>query len=94
MSHAVSPTTGAARELRVRVTIGFEVGGLEWFTPGRSMKVGRCRFEVHPPEGRLGLGQHAGLFAHWRDKENAERMNHWIEVLLRCARLVREAAAA
>ena len=30
--------------------MGFDVGGLDWFTPGRSMKVGRCRFAVHPPE--------------------------------------------
>jgi hypothetical protein len=47
--------------------------------------------EVHPPEGRLGLGEWAGLFSHWRDRENAERMNYWIEVLLRCAGLVRQA---
>ncbi|TSJ79708.1 transferase [Rariglobus hedericola] len=40
----------SGRELVVRVTIGFEVGGLEWFTPGRSMKIGRCRFLVHPPD--------------------------------------------
>jgi hypothetical protein len=49
--------------------------------------------EVHPPEGRLGLGEFTSLFNHWRDKENAERMNHWIEVMLRCARLVRDACA-
>ena len=47
--------------------------------------------EVHPPDGRLGLGEYAFLFRHWRDRENAERMNHWIEVLLRCAQLVRDA---
>lgn len=47
--------------------------------------------EVHAPDGRLDLGEHAELFAHWREKENAERMNYWIEVLLRCARLAREA---
>ena len=47
--------------------------------------------EVHPQEGRLGLGEHAGLFRHWRDVGNAERMNHWVELMLRCARLVREA---
>jgi hypothetical protein len=47
--------------------------------------------EVHPPQGRLDLGEWACLFAHWRDRENAERMNYWIEVLLRCATLVRQA---
>jgi hypothetical protein len=47
--------------------------------------------EIHPPEGRLDLGPHAGLFEHWRDKENAERTNYWIEVLLRCYRLLRQA---
>jgi hypothetical protein len=49
--------------------------------------------EVHPPDGRLGLGEYAPLFGHWRDKENAERMNHWIEVMLRCAALVRDACS-
>jgi hypothetical protein len=49
--------------------------------------------EVHPPDGRLGLAEHTPLFAHWRDRENAERMNYWIEVMLRCARLVRDACA-
>ena len=50
MSRPILSSTGDARELWVRVTIGFDVGGIEWFTPGRSMQVGRCRFEVHPPE--------------------------------------------
>ena len=49
--------------------------------------------EVHPQEGRLDLGEHAGLFRHWRDLGNAERMNHWLELMLRCARLAREACA-
>jgi hypothetical protein len=50
-----------------------------------------CTLEVHAPDGRLDLGEWAGLFSHWRDRENAERTNHWIEVLLRCAALVRQA---
>ncbi|MBY0232780.1 MAG: hypothetical protein K2W96_26155 [Gemmataceae bacterium] len=45
--------------------------------------------EVHPAEGRLGLGEHAALFSGWKEKENAERMNRWLDELLRCARLVR-----
>lgn len=46
--------------------------------------------EVHPAEGRLDLGEHAPLFAHWKDRTNAERMNAYVDDLLRCARLVRE----
>lgn len=49
--------------------------------------------EVHPMDGRLDLGEHAGLFSHWHDKTNAERMNHYLDDLIRCARLVREAVA-
>ncbi|MGL4553911.1 MAG: hypothetical protein ACRC33_22355, partial [Gemmataceae bacterium] len=49
--------------------------------------------EVHPMEGRLDLGEHAGLFAHWGDRTNAERMNFYLDDLIRCARLVREAVA-
>jgi hypothetical protein len=49
--------------------------------------------EIHPPDGRLELGPYAPIFAHWRDRENAERMNYWIEVLLRCHRLLRQACA-
>jgi hypothetical protein len=49
--------------------------------------------EVHPMEGRLDLGEHAGLFSHWGDRTNAERMNYYIDDLIRCARLVREAVA-
>ena len=37
--------------------------------------------EIHPPAGRLALGNAAHLFSHWQDKTNAERMNHWLAVL-------------
>jgi len=47
---SASEMPAVGRELLVRITIGFDVGGLEWFTPGRSMKIGRCRFVVHPPD--------------------------------------------
>jgi len=46
--------------------------------------------EVHPQEGRKPLGIHGGLFTHWKDQTNAERMNYWIEMLLQNAMLVRE----
>ena len=34
--------------------------------------------EIHQAEGRLPLGDAAGLFHHLRDKTSAERMNHWL----------------
>ena len=37
--------------------------------------------EIHQVEGRLPLGDAAGLFPHWRDTTNAERMNYWLSVL-------------
>jgi hypothetical protein len=46
--------------------------------------------EIHPSEGRLPLGDASYLFDHWVDKANAERMNHWLSVLLRNHQLLRE----
>jgi hypothetical protein len=37
--------------------------------------------EIHPTGDRLPLGDAAPLFGHWRDKTNAERMNHWLSLL-------------
>jgi hypothetical protein len=37
--------------------------------------------EIHQVEARLPLGDAAGLFAHWHDLTNAERMNAWLAVL-------------
>ena len=47
--------------------------------------------EIHPTEGRLPLGDASYLFSHWKDKENAERMNYWLSVLLENHQLVLEA---
>jgi hypothetical protein len=47
--------------------------------------------EIHQAEGRRPLGDAAGLFGHWRDRTNAERMNHWLAVLAENALLVRSA---
>lgn len=47
--------------------------------------------EIHPPEGRLPLGEYAPLFGHWQELANAERMQCWIEVLLRDHRLLLDA---
>ncbi len=46
--------------------------------------------EIHQVEGRLPLGDAAGLFRHWRDTTNAERMNHWLSVLAQNAMLADE----
>jgi hypothetical protein len=43
--------------------------------------------EIHQAEGRRPLGDAAGLFGHWRDLTNAERMNHWLLVLAENAEL-------
>lgn len=45
--------------------------------------------EMHPQPGRRPLGDHADLFSHWRDKDNAEAMNLWLDLLLDNAALVR-----
>lgn len=44
--------------------------------------------EIHQVVGRLPLAEAAGLFAHWRDLTNAERMNAWLAVLTEHAVLV------
>lgn len=44
--------------------------------------------EIHAPQGRQPLGEYAPLFAQWQDLRDAERMQYWIEVLLRNHRLL------
>ena len=44
--------------------------------------------EIHQAEGRLPLSDAAGLFAHWQDTTNAERMNYWLSVLSENAMLM------
>ncbi len=44
--------------------------------------------EIHQAEGRLPLADAAGLFSHWRDTTNAERMNYWLSVLSENAMLI------
>ena len=50
--------------------------------------------EIHPPADRLALGDAAPLFEHWRDKTNAEQMNHWLSVLGRNHTLLLEGIKA
>lgn len=44
--------------------------------------------EIHQVEARLPLADAAGLFEHWRDLRNAERMNAWLAVLTEHAVLI------
>ena len=48
--------------------------------------------EIHAPvpAKRSDLGEYGHLFHHWLEKRNAEQMNHWIDVLLKNHRLLRE----
>jgi hypothetical protein len=47
--------------------------------------------EIHQVEGREPLGDAEGLFRHWPDKANGERLNHWLSVLAGNAMLVEQA---
>jgi hypothetical protein len=47
--------------------------------------------EIHPPEGRLPLGDASYLFDHWKDKTNAERMHYWLRILNQNHQLALEA---
>lgn len=49
--------------------------------------------EIHQVDARLPLTDAAGLFEHWRDFTNAERMNAWLAVLTEHAVLVRALGA-
>jgi hypothetical protein len=49
--------------------------------------------EIHPGDGRLGLGDASSLFEHWADKTNAEQMNLWLMELKRNHELLRQAVA-
>jgi hypothetical protein len=58
---------------------------------------GACRpqavsftLEIHQVEGRLPLADASGLFRHWQDLTNAERMNYWLSVLAENAMLISE----
>jgi phosphoglucan,water dikinase len=47
--------------------------------------------EIHPTNEQQPLGDAAQMFSHWRDKTNAEKMNHWLCVLRSNHELLREA---
>lgn len=46
--------------------------------------------EIHPTGERLPLADVALLFAHWRDLTNAEKMNHWLDLLAQNHALLRQ----
>lgn len=49
--------------------------------------------EIHPQAGQQALAtEHQALFAHWKDRKNAERMNYWMTIIARNAELLRELA--
>jgi phosphoglucan, water dikinase len=62
-----------------------------------ALKIGREKvsftIEIHPPAGRLPLDDTVHLFDHWRDRGNAERMNHWLAVISANSRLLLSACA-
>jgi len=50
--------------------------------------------EIHPTQHQLSLGDAESLFGHWRDKTNAERMNHWLCLLEQNHDLLRKSILA
>ncbi len=69
--------------------------GLAAIVAAATDAIGRDRvsftLEIHQVEGRLPVGDAEGLFGHWPDLTNAERMNYWLSVLAQNAMLVKEA---
>lgn len=47
--------------------------------------------EIHPTGEQRPLADAASLFGHWHDLTHAEKMNHWVEVLIQNHRLVQNA---
>lgn len=47
--------------------------------------------EIHPSGGRTPLDDATPLFTNWRDRTNAERMNHWLSILSQNKKLVEDA---
>jgi hypothetical protein len=50
--------------------------------------------EIHPTAERLALGEAASLFSHWTDRTNAERMNHWLGLLIKNQELLARACSS
>ncbi|MBN2710988.1 MAG: hypothetical protein JXR97_00940 [Planctomycetes bacterium] len=71
----------------------YSVDGLRQFaeTVAAAAPLERCSFmlEIHPQPGRLPLGEHANLFAHWQDLRNAEQAKAWHNTLIQNATILR-----
>lgn len=72
--------------------------GLTWIIEEAMRQLGPKRvsftLEIHPTDERLPIKKHARLFTHWKDKTNAEKMNHWLSVLLENQQLVKKALSS
>jgi hypothetical protein len=68
---------------RRSVPLMFGPAGLGRIVAKAIESIGEVSFtlEIHPTADRLPLGDAEPLFGHWRDKTNAECMNHWLSVL-------------
>lgn len=79
---------------RRSVPLMFGPTGLAQIVAQALNKIGNERvsftLEIHPTFERLPPGDAAALFGHWRDKTNAEKMNHWLAVLQANHRLLLE----
>jgi hypothetical protein len=65
------------------VPLMFGPAGLRRLVAKAIESIGTVSFslEIHPTADRLSLGDADPMFGHWRDKTNAEQMNHWLSVL-------------
>jgi hypothetical protein len=82
-------------EGRQSLAMMYGPAGLSAIVAAATAAIGRDRvsftLEIHQVEGRLPVRDADGLFAHWQDLTNAERMNFWLSVLAQNAMLVRAA---
>jgi hypothetical protein len=72
----------------------FGPAGLRKIAEVAVVSIGRERvsftLEIHPTFERLTLGDDAlALFRNWADKTNAEKMNHWLEQLVRSDKMLK-----
>ena len=85
---------GFEHRCRRSVPLMFGPAGLSQIVAQALKTIGNERvsftLEIHPTFERSSLGEAAALFGHWRDKTNAEKMNHWLAVLQANHRLLRE----
>jgi phosphoglucan,water dikinase len=86
-----------------KIPIPFEHGGKTFLAPmfgpsglskivAEALKIGNERasftIEIHPLGETLPLGDAAHMFAHWKDRGNAERMNNWLSVIVANSKLI------